>query len=123
MVFLNQNDQVEMIFEGSLHQETLVPMLKETDTHLDSVRLKKMVPQLLVNVTKLNKLSIASRKTGSEWIKKQKDLMIAVYANRNLFMKYFVNLLILATGSSRTMKFFGTRKEAQAWLNSFNRKP
>lgn len=122
IVFLNQSNQVEMIFEGELVQEALLPMLKETDLLLEGVKKKSLMPQLLVNVIKLNKVSISSRKIGSEWIKSHPDTKIAVYGYGNLFMKYFVNLLIMATGSSSRMKMFVTRKEAQAWLGSFKPK-
>lgn len=117
-VFINENDQVEMILKGDLVNEQLLPMLNETVKCLNQVRKKNKPHLLLVEVTHLNKISIYSRKTGTDWIRSRKELSIAVYGN-NLFMKYFVHMLITATNRSCNMKFFTTKKEAQEWLTDF----
>jgi len=116
-VFCNKQNQVEMVFSGYLDNKTLLDMLHKTDDAIQQMEEKKIRAQLLVDVTGLNRLTSLSRRTGTNWIISHKDLNIAVYG-KNVFMKHFVNFLIIATGRNGTMKFFNTRKDALLWLNS-----
>jgi len=115
IVFINENDHVEMIFNGNLMNEKFTPMLNEAIKCLNTIREKKKSPRLLLDVSGLDKISMYSRKSGADWIKSRKELNIAVYGD-NLFMKYFVNMLITATNRSGTMKYFSSKDEAQNWL-------
>ena len=114
-VFLNEKQQIELLFEENLNEDELKVMLKTATKLIAEVKEKKLPVYLLADVNKLNKLTIAARRYGSSRLLKQPVDKIAVYGD-NLFMKYFVRMLSGGLGLNDKMSFFSSRKEAEQWL-------
>lgn len=114
-VFLNEKQQIELLFGEKLNEDELKKMLKTATSLITEIRNKKLPVYLLVDVNKLNKLTIAARSYGSSWLLKQPIDKVAVYGD-NLFMKYFIRMLTGGLGLTNKMSFFSSRKEAEEWL-------
>lgn len=116
-VFENERGEIELTFGEKLDEAELIKMLVIANNIIKNKKTKgKQEIKILADVSKLNQLTIAARRYGSNWLLQQPIDKVAVYGN-NLFMKYFIQMLVTGLGYGNKMKFFKTRSEALKWLN------
>ena len=114
-VFLNELLQIEIVFDHKIYDKELKVMLDIAAGVIKKIHQKKVAIHLLVNVNKVNAITLESRKYCSFLLLKHPIDKVAVYGN-NLFMKYFILMFTKGLGLSDKMKFFSTKDEAQQWL-------
>ena len=114
-VFINELQQIEIVFNEKVYDKELKVMLDKAAEFIKKNHKKQVPVHLLVNIKKINMITIESRKRGSNWLFEQPIDKVAVYGD-NLFMKYFILMFTKGLGITDKMKFFVSRTEAQHWL-------
>lgn len=114
-VFINNENQIEIIFNENIDEKKLKEMLGIAAKIIKNNTKQNAKNLLLVNVQKVDHVSISARIHGSAWLLRQPLDKVAVYGE-NLYMKYFVALLIKALNIQKRMRFFSYRNDAQSWL-------
>jgi len=107
-----KNNIVYLNYLDSLSIDKLVPILAEVEEIIKDV---EDPVHLVADITKLNNISIESRKYGIEWTRSTKINKIAVFGG-NVFMKHLINLIIMASGRKENFRIFKTKHEAEEWI-------
>ncbi len=114
-VFINELQQIEIVFNEKVYDKELKVILDRATEFIKKTHKKQVPVHLLVDISKVDMITVESRKRGSIWLFKQPIDKIAVYGD-NLFMKYFIQMFTKGLGLTHKMKFFVSRTEAQQWL-------
>lgn len=114
-VSFNELLQIEIVFNEKVYDKELKLILDVAAEFIKKNYQKNVPVHLLVNINKVNMITVESRKRCSIWLLKQPIDKIAVYGD-NLFMKYFIQMFTKGLGLTDKMKFFVSKAEAQHWL-------
>ena len=107
---------MEVKLNGIIELETLRALSSEADKFISMYDEKPKVVRVLTDVSEVDRISLHSRKYGSEWAVKHPEFRIAFYG-QTLFMKYILNIVININNKKNSMKMFKTKAESIEWLN------
>ncbi|GAB4379926.1 MAG: hypothetical protein Kow0075_10870 [Salibacteraceae bacterium] len=113
---VNADGWVILTFGREIQLHDLEPMLNVCSDYLRKSREKNNAALMMVDVASLEKVSLRSRQHGFRWMGKKEFDKLAVLAT-TIFMKHFVNMLIVAAGLNREMKVFSNSEDLKNWLN------
>lgn len=114
-VFIHDSGAVCVKFVG----EIAVMDLEDTLIHLNDAIQKKSLnafrPSVLADVTELEKVKLDARKIGVAWLKEKRYEKLAAVCH-SVFIRHFVQMLIVASRLEDQMKVFNNETEAINWM-------
>ena len=106
---------IEVRYEGDQTYETVAFITRSVLKATEQLRQKNMPVMILNSLAGVGKTSAGSRKAASEALLLDVYDKVAIYG-ANLFFRNLAKLIIIATGKSKSVKYFNTRKDAEQWL-------
>jgi hypothetical protein len=119
-IFVNEAGFIEEVYEGDQPDDILGKALDQVAVLAKQTKSVKKPVMVMVDVTKMGKLTTASRKRTVKALKEIPFDKVAVYGYHT-FTKALITLIIHAAGKDRDVKLFDTRTAAEAWLESQKR--
>lgn len=104
-------------FVQFIGHDDLVATLRKLDEQIDSEHANGGPVLILVDVTNLEKVSMDARKYGVQWLKQKRFSKLAAVC-KSLYIKHFVQMLVVACGLNNEMRVYGDIEQANDWLIS-----
>jgi hypothetical protein len=109
-----EDDVISLIFEGDQTEAAFIGIAQETEMLVNEAKAAGRPANVLVNVKKVGKVTLAVRQLAAGRLRKWPLHRVAIFG-ANTYLRHLTNLVIMATGNRGT-KVFNTEKEARAWL-------
>jgi hypothetical protein len=113
--FIDDEGLLWQVYEGDQNGDTLAKILQQTEMLLQTLRAKKAVINVLVDINKIGRQNLESRKVAAKAMKDWPFHKVAVFGT-NAYLRHVVNLVAIATGHRRNAQFFANETLAKAWL-------
>lgn len=107
----------QIIFADYISLPDLQAALEKLNQQIDHQRKETEKILVLADVTRLQQVSMNARKFGVQWLRQKRFIKLAAVCH-SVYIKHFVQMLIVATGLRNEMKVFNDRKQAMEWLTS-----
>ena len=114
-VFLNKDDFIEQVYEGKQTFQTVMEASAKVMVLADGLNTKKKKVGVLVNIDKITSVSADALLASADTLNSTPDSKIAAFGGNALLHK-LANLVILATGRSKTVRVFKSLSQAERWL-------
>lgn len=114
-VHLHTAGHIEHTYTGDQTAETIAGIVQQTTPLTKHLRQSSKPVHILVDITDLGKLTIATRKAAAEALIRLDYDRIAIFGS-NTYTKALINLIIHAAGKDRAVTIFTTKAHALGWL-------
>ncbi len=114
-VYLSKSGFIYNQHVGDQTGETVTRMTEKLAVLTKQLKDEKRPVFALIDLTKLGKQDTTARRAAAEGLRTLKYDRAAIYSSDPI-LRYVVSLVIRASGQTSKVKFFGSRKEAMAFL-------
>ncbi len=112
------NDVIYTIYPEEITPLIAKKILIEND-HLIEILAKEGKPILLLtDASNMKRVSLEARKEAIVWAKREHYKKIGIFAKKNIYAKYLINMVLKVLNKSNTIRFFEDKKSAIKWLKS-----
>jgi len=116
-VFLNRDGFIEQVYTGDQTGDSIDQAIKKSTNIIKQMQKDGKSVLILVDSTKLGKLSTPTRKSSVEALRNIHYEKVAIYGP-NPIAKAMINLIIHASGKHSSVRFFNERPAAEKWLRN-----
>jgi len=116
-VFLGDDGFIHHVIEGDQDAATTQYLRDQTVKLASQLSVLPRPIKILSDLTGIGKADSNARRIASGIIQDIKLDKIAIFGG-NRFMKHLVNLVVKATGKEDRVRYFDSKDQAIAWLNS-----
>lgn len=117
-VEFDSNEFISLIYEGDQDESRLKQTIDESGKMMEQLKKDQKPVLVLVDLSHMGKLHTMARHIGEKSLRTQPFDRLAIFG-WDIFTKYVVNLIIIASGKSDQAKFFNSRDEAINWLKEY----
>ncbi|MBI3486317.1 STAS/SEC14 domain-containing protein [Candidatus Daviesbacteria bacterium] len=114
-VFLGEDSFIYNLYFGDQNSQTVAECSEQIDKLAKELRKQHKKVLIIVDLTKMGKTHSSARKVGLEVLKNLDFDKLAIFGT-DLYTKYLVNLVVLATGRLDKIQYFSNEEEARDWL-------
>ena len=115
-VILGKNDLIQQVLVGKQTFESVLESWAQVSQLADELKHQNKKIKILVNLANVTKVNADALIASADAINSVPDAKIATFGGKTLTNK-FANLVIAATGRSKTIRVFKLKNQALKWLS------